>query len=189
VPYLLVFGSLDEDPEYTGEVLATVAAEGVGDDVRFLDGVPLTSGRDRDGRWRLDEADLLRVCADSRGGVFFTPNRPDVESVGLGPALAALADVPCASTAYDARNEVYGSDFVQVRVDPRALATSAAEFADYLAATRRADRGVRLSLAGNRISMRSRFPDGPWRKLLEQMARAVAADSVGAATLTKKGDR
>ncbi|MFI6231196.1 hypothetical protein ACIBCR_28265 [Micromonospora echinospora] len=186
VPYLLVFGSLGEDPEYTEEVMAAVAAEGVGDDVRFLDGVPLTSGRGPDGRWLLDEADLLRVCADSHGGVFFTPNRPDVESVGLGPALAALVDVPCASTTYDARDEVYGSEFVQVRVDPQAPAASAAEFADYLAAARRADPAVQLMLAGNRSSVRERFPDGPWRDLLDQMARAVTAGRRAPSATTRR---
>ncbi|MFD3684832.1 hypothetical protein ACFWTE_08460 [Nocardiopsis sp. NPDC058631] len=83
-PLLLVFGDLGEDPDYTEEVLDEAAQEGVLDHVRFLDGVPLQSHRGTGLRWYLDEIDLLRVSAATGGGVLFTPNRPDVESVGLG---------------------------------------------------------------------------------------------------------
>ena len=43
VPYLLVFGSLHEDPDYARQVVDTVHRLGLEDDVRFLGGVPLGS--------------------------------------------------------------------------------------------------------------------------------------------------
>uniref|UniRef100_UPI000361503D hypothetical protein n=1 Tax=Actinoalloteichus spitiensis TaxID=252394 RepID=UPI000361503D len=118
-PALLVFGSVEEDPPYASEVLDHVRALGVTGAVRFLDGVPLTSHRERAG-WRLDEIDLLRICRATGGAVLFTPNLPDVETVGLGPALAALAGVPCAVTDYDAFTSVYQGRVSCVRVDPAA---------------------------------------------------------------------
>jgi hypothetical protein len=143
-------------------VLAAVRQAGVGADIRFLDGVLLESHRDEYGRWRLDEVDLLRVAAATHGGVFFTPNRPDVESVGLGPALAALAGIPCATTSYRALDDIYGVNFSQIRV-PQAddLAKSGSEFAQLLAATRTNDPATRQALAANQAAIRRRFPTGP----------------------------
>ena len=112
VPYLLVFGSLHEDPGYARQVVDTVHRLGLDDDdVRFLGGVPLGSCRDSSGQWHLDEIDLLRLAAASNGGVLFTPSVPDVETIGLGPGLAAAASVPCLTTTYDAYDRVYGPDF------------------------------------------------------------------------------
>lgn len=116
VPYLLVFGGLDEDPVYAREVLELGAALGVEEDVRFLDGVPLTSSREPGGGWRLDEVDLLRVACASSGGVVFTPGVTDVETVGLGPGLAAMAGLPCLTTEYDVFEPVYGPEFWRVRI-------------------------------------------------------------------------
>ncbi|WP_405021167.1 hypothetical protein OHV05_33990 [Kitasatospora sp. NBC_00070] len=172
-PVLLVFGSLGEDPEYAAEVLAAVDEFDVAADVRFLDGVPLASHRDRHGRWHLDEADLLALCAASHGGVFFTPNRPDVESVGLGPALAALVRVPCASTGYGVLDEVYGPGFRQVRVLPGAYPEAGAAFADWIARTRDGDRDTLDALTRNQEIVAERFPDLPWTTLLSQLAAAL----------------
>jgi hypothetical protein len=57
VPCLLVFGCLDEDPAYGAELRVEAGERGLGDEVRFLDGVPLGTWLDGEGRWRLDEVD------------------------------------------------------------------------------------------------------------------------------------
>ncbi|MGC4806831.1 hypothetical protein [Micromonospora sp. DT233] len=171
-PHLLVFGTLDEDPEYAAEVLAALrqAPEGV----HFLGGVPLSTHRDDAGRWHLDEVDLLRVAAATCGGVFYTPNRPDVESVGLGPALAAVAGVPFATTAYNALDGAYdgGLDHVHV-ADPSALDAPAAEFVDQLAQLRAGSPQRRAALARNRETVARSFPPQPWRRLLAELAGSV----------------
>ncbi|MFE7618421.1 hypothetical protein [Streptomyces sp. NPDC057496] len=175
-PLLLVFGALGEDPEYAQEVLAAVAAADIAPDIRFLDGVPLTSFQDTAGHWHLDETDLLALCRASHGGVFFTPNRPDVESVGLGPALAAVAGVPCATTAYEVLDDIYGDGFRQVLVRPDAITEAGAEFADRLDRFRRGDEQLHHDLAHNRDIVAARFPDRPWRDLLTDMAALIRGD-------------
>jgi len=161
-PVLAVFGSLDEDPEYSRDVLSTVEEHAVGEDIRFLGGVPLSSNRDRTGTWRLDEADLLRVARATAGGLFYTPNRPDVESVGLGPALAAVARLPFAATVYNALDGVYGSDWRYVRIeDTDALEPAAKRFADLLAAHRASDAELEADLAHNAAQALRVFPDEP----------------------------
>ncbi|MDT0268969.1 hypothetical protein RM844_22035 [Streptomyces sp. DSM 44915] len=177
-PHLLVFGSMAEDPEYAAEVRATVAREGVGEAVRFLDGVPLASHRDAAGAWRLDEIDLLRIAAATGGGVFFTPNRTDVESVGLGPALAAVAGVPCAVTGFTALRAVYGDGHRYAVVREGELAAAAADFVSLLVGNRDGDPAVRAALARNREQVARCFPEEPWRRLLRRMARS-SADHAG----------
>ncbi|MFJ8044054.1 hypothetical protein ACIRBX_26490 [Kitasatospora sp. NPDC096147] len=177
VPLLLVFGALGEDPEYTEEVLAAVAAHGLAPDVRFLDGVPLSSRHDATGHWCPDEIDLLRICAGTGGGVLFTPNRPDVESVGLGPALAALVKVPCASTAYQVLDEVYGPSFRQIRVDPADPASAGPAFAELLALRRSGDPATLAALDHNHEVVRRRFPDTPWHDLLHDLHRRLTQES------------
>jgi hypothetical protein len=168
LPYLLVFGTLDEDPDYAPAVLAAMARDGEG--VRFLGGVPLRSFQQA-GRWHLDEVDLLRITAATGGGVFYTPNRPDVESVGLGPALAAVAGVPFAATAYDALPGVYGTalDYAAVRRD-EPLAPAASAMVDRLTGRRDGDPAVLAALARNRAVVAERFPVEPCRRLLDAMA-------------------
>jgi len=167
VPYLLVFGTLDEDPEYTTEVLATVDREQVGDDLRFLGGVPVTSYQDPAGTWMLDEIDLLNIASTTDGGVFYTPNRPDVESVGLGPALAAAARLPFAATSYNAFDGAYGTRLAHVRVNGRDdIVRAANEFSEWLAGKRRGDRAVLAALAANAGEIQRHFPDGPTRDFL-----------------------
>jgi hypothetical protein len=175
VPYLLVFGGLDEDPRYAREVVALSERLGVADDVRFLDGVPLSSFRDGEGRWRLDEVDLLRLAAARAGGVVFTPGVADVETMGLGPALAALAGMPCAVTEYDAFGPVYGEDFGCVRMgtgeaDVRAGAVA---FCEVLRRFRAGDAALRGELAANRRVVEERFPREPWERFWRELARST----------------
>ncbi|MFH8409875.1 hypothetical protein ACH4FX_34615 [Streptomyces sp. NPDC018019] len=175
-PYLLVFGSLAEDPSYADEVLRTVRRLDLLPDVRFLDGVPLCSVRDGAGSWRLDEIDLLRTAAASGGGVVFTPNTDDVETVGLGPALAAVAGLPCASTSYAAFAPTYGKDFSVVPVDPRpaGMARSGDELVTAMQANRAGEPHMADVLRRNRRIVDRRFPTGPWAKLLTELAEGTA---------------
>ncbi|KPC90255.1 hypothetical protein ADL27_36915 [Streptomyces sp. NRRL F-6602] len=174
-PYLLVFGSLAEDPSYAEEVRSTARRLGLLPDVRFLDGVPLCSVQNADGSWRLDEIDLLRTAAASGGGVVFTPNTDDVETVGLGPALAAVADLPCASTSYAAFTPVYGEDFFVVPVDPdpAGMARSGAELVEAMQSRRAGERRMADLLRRNRAIADRRFPTGPWATLLTEMAKSA----------------
>jgi hypothetical protein len=172
LPHLLVFGTLDEDLEYTREVLAVLeqAPEGV----RFLGGVPLSTYRDGDGRWHLDEVDLLCIAAATGGGVYYTPNRPDVESVGLGPALAVVSGVPFATTAYNALRAVYGAGLDYVHVERGApLDAPAAAFVDRLAELRAGSSSRRAALRRNRDVIARSFPDAPCRALLRELNEAV----------------
>jgi hypothetical protein len=173
LPVLLVFGSLDEDPDYAKIVLAAI------DDpagVRFLGGVPLASFREPAGQLRLDEVSLLRIAAASGGGLFYTPNRSDVESVGLGPALAAATGLPFAATSYDALACAYGDGLRYVRVEAgQDLASAAAQMADWLSGYRAGDPGVLAALERNRAIIAERFSPEPTRRLLLSMADAVTA--------------
>jgi glycosyltransferase involved in cell wall biosynthesis len=179
-PYLLVFGSLAEDPGYSEEVLRTARRLDLLPDVRFLDGVPLCSVRDPAGSWRLDEIDLLRIAAATGGGVVFTPNTGDVETVGLGPALAAVAGLPCASTAYAAFTPVYGEEFSFVPVDPGAegMARSGAELVEAMRANRSGAPGMAAALRRNRQIVDRRFPVEPWARLLTELAANTADTTV-----------
>ncbi|WP_432158512.1 hypothetical protein [Streptomyces sp. bgisy153] len=173
-PVLAVFGSLQEDPDYSREVLTTVEAEGIGDAVRFLGGVPLSSNQDEAGTWRLDEVDLLHVAKATAGGVFYTPNRPDVESVGLGPALAAAARLPFAAAVYNALDGVYGPGWRYVRIEDKTdLAKAARQFADLLAAHRAADPGLEEDLQHNVAQAHRVFPDEPCLRFVRGLGSAL----------------
>ncbi|MBP2478708.1 hypothetical protein JOF53_007580 [Crossiella equi] len=160
-PYLLVFGALDEDPDYARTVLTEVRATGTGADIRFLNGVPLGSGY-VGGTPRLAETDLLAL-ADA---VLFTPSRPDVETIGLGPALAAAAGIPCAVTPYDAYHEVYGPDFHAVHVGQEGAPD---RLLDLLAARRSGAAWYTEQVAANRELVARVFPEQPWRALLASL--------------------
>ncbi|WP_367124741.1 hypothetical protein [Streptomyces phytohabitans] len=177
VPYLLVFGGLDEDPRYAREVVALSERLGVAADVRFLDGVPLSSFRAEDGSWRLDEVDLLRLAAARAGGVVFTPGVPDVETMGLGPALAAVAGMPCAVTEYDVFEPVYGAGFGCVRMGTgdAEVRTGATEFGAVLRRYRVGDAALREELAANRREMEARFPEEPWRRFWRELAAGATS--------------
>ncbi|MEU1116918.1 MULTISPECIES: hypothetical protein [unclassified Streptomyces] len=174
-PYLLVFGSLAEDPAYCDEVLHTARRLDLLPDVRFLDGVPLCSVQDSTGAWRLDEIDLLRTAAASGGGVVFTPNTEDVETVGLGPALAAVAGLPCASTNYAAFAPTYGKDFyvVPVHSRPADMARSGVGLVAAMRANRVGEPHMAAKLRRNRRIVDRRFPTGPWAKLLTELAEVT----------------
>ncbi|MFD7710179.1 hypothetical protein ACFV6E_08105 [Streptomyces sp. NPDC059785] len=174
-PYLLVFGSLAEDPGYADEVLRTARCLGLLSDVRFLDGVPLCSVRDATGAWLLDETDLLRTAAASGGAVVYTPNTGDVETVGLGPALAAAAGLPCASTRYAAFTPVYGPDFFVVPVDPgpAGMTRAGAELVTAMRANRAGEPRVVDAVRRNRRILERRFPSGPWAELLTELAASA----------------
>ncbi|WP_371600274.1 hypothetical protein [Streptomyces sp. NBC_00564] len=175
-PYLLVFGQLDEDPAYAAELHEHAHRCGVADDVLFLDGVPVATFRDARGRWRLDEVDLLRLAAADGGAVLFTPSQPDVESVGLGPALAAQAGIPCAYTAYDAFTAVYGDRFrgVHVSTDPEGLAAAATALRAAMHARRRST-GRYAEDVVNQAVVEERFPPDAWDGFLLELADALAA--------------
>ncbi|MGC4806833.1 hypothetical protein [Micromonospora sp. DT233] len=175
MPCLLVFGSLDEEPDYATELRAAVADRGLHDDVRLLDGVPLASASDAAGRWRLDESDLLALAGATGGAVVFTPSSPDVESVGLGPALAAVAGVPCAVTPYHAFADVYGDQFAVVPVAADDPAASGPALLAAMRANRRDDPDARRDRERNRRIVADRFPVGPWRAVLEELAIKAGA--------------
>ncbi|WP_330172394.1 hypothetical protein OG875_01595 [Streptomyces sp. NBC_01498] len=174
-PSLLVFGSLDEDPPYARKVLSVVQELNVQDDVIFLDGVPLSSHQDAGGRRRLDEVDLLRLCRASGGAVLFTPNTSDVESVGLGPALAAIAEVPCAVTEYACFEDIYGTRSSCVRVSDAAdIPAAAGRLLELMAKNRHGDPTVREALKRDKEQVLASFDPNPWRKLLQEMANEVS---------------
>jgi hypothetical protein len=169
-PVLLVFGSLSEDPDYADTVRRAAKDNGVEASVVFLDGVPLSSHRDQTGAWRLDEIDLLRIARETHGAVLFTPNRPDVESVGLGPALAAVAGIPCAVTDYDAFDEHFGAAFSRVRVDRSAPERAGRQLVEWMTGLREHAASARNRLTANLADVGHRFPTGPWTEFLTELA-------------------
>ena len=133
--------------------------------------MPLVSGRDDAGRWHLDETDLLKLAAATGGAVLFTPSQPDIDTVGLGPALSAVAGVPCAVTAFDCFAEVYGDRFARIDVDPTpsGLRTAGAALQAAMRARRLGDPEAVAALAGNARIVAERFSSGGWRDLLTSM--------------------
>ncbi|KAJ7732962.1 hypothetical protein B0H14DRAFT_3615184 [Mycena olivaceomarginata] len=90
-PYLLIFGDPEEDPRYAAALKTLADDLNVSDDVHFIGGVPICSGVYREVS-QLDEKDLAACSPRRRTGVSsFNPCTKDVESVGLGPALASIA--------------------------------------------------------------------------------------------------
>ena len=169
-PVLLIFGSLSEEPSYAAYLEGVARKLDVLEAVHFLDGVPLQSTISRTGSWLLDEIDLLRICKANGGAVVFTPNRPDVESVGLGPALSTVAGVPCAVTKFHAFDEIYGPQFscVTVRGDGD-LSRAADELLRFMVRT---DSSWSRIVSVNRQIVDRAFPVEPWRKLLHEMEEA-----------------
>jgi hypothetical protein len=188
-PYLLVFGSLQEDPVYAQEVVACAERLGVTQDVVFLGGVPLGSYADGRGNWRLDEVDLLRLAASTGGLVLFTPNVPDVETIGLGPALAACAGMPSVVTAYDAFERVYGPDFrcLSTGSGQGRLADTAVQLVQAIYDARaRTDAG---GGAANQAVLRRVFPSEGWRGLLHEMAGVLRQPTGGPALVRATPDK
>ena len=176
-PQLLIFGSLDEDPEYAEELVTLRDELATAEYVRFLGGVPLETIREANGDWRLDEVDLLRLARVTNGGVVFTPSVSDFETVGLGPGLAAAAEIPAVSTRYNAFDEVYGAagfSCVTFEPDGTGMTKAANEFVELLARLARQDEVLIADLRRNREVAESIFPAGPWRELLKSMNAVVA---------------
>jgi glycosyltransferase involved in cell wall biosynthesis len=184
-PYLLIFGDPKEDPKYAAELIALAEEAQVSRDIRFLGGVPLCSGTYHGLPW-LDEKDLLRIAAMTHGGVLFTPGVAMVESVGLGPALASVAGVPCAVTTFNALQQVYSGGLHCVHVDfgtQDGLDAAAREFLDMLLASAPGKdlEGTRWSKIAhdNKELMLKTFPTRPWKKLIIDLAtKAGVSDGV-----------
>jgi glycosyltransferase involved in cell wall biosynthesis len=177
LPYLLIFGSLDEDPEYANELLTLRNELGTEEHLRFLGGVPLETLRADSGDWHLDEIDLLRLARVTNGGVVFTPSVSDFETVGLGPGLAAAAEIPAVSTRYNAFDEVYGAAGVTCTTfepDGTGMTKAANEFVELLARLARQDEVLIADLRRNREVVESIYPADPWRDLLKSMNAVVA---------------
>ncbi|EKD16000.1 group 1 glycosyl transferase [Drepanopeziza brunnea f. sp. 'multigermtubi' MB_m1] len=177
-PYLLIFGDPEEDPAYAAELQALGREEGLVDDIRFLGGVPLCSGF-KGSKAMLDEKDLLRLAAATHGGVVYTPNTTNVESVGLGPALASIAGLPFVVSKFNALRQVYGDDLQGVFLDtsgPQGFELAAESFVDMMEASKlgSATRGQHMDWSKmaqqNKTLMLKKFPLRPWKDLLLRMA-------------------
>jgi hypothetical protein len=171
IPYLLVFGALGEDPDYAEEVLKLCHQLDLSADARFLDGVPLTSYLDPSTGWHLDEIDLLQLSSFSCGGVVFTPGVPDVETIGLGPALAAVAGLPCALTEYNAFRPVYGHSFACTKMGTSiaSIHEAANEFMSVLQSFRRQDDSTVKMIRENQRIVEQIFPSEPWINLWSEL--------------------
>jgi hypothetical protein len=167
-PYLLVFGSLDEEPPYARYVQELAQRLALVGDVIWLDGVPL-SPIVRDSRYVPSEVELLMMARATRGGLAFTPAVKDVESVGLGPALAAVARIPCAVTEYNAFEELYGSGYHCTPIDAGDERPSAVAFAAVLDAFADDDPVLAAQLEENAATVREVFSDGPWLALWRKL--------------------
>lgn len=169
-PYLLIFGSTREDPAYSDYIRGQATKSGISHSIRFLDGVPLSSFRDGAGTWHLNEVDLLLLARQSCGGVFFTPSVPDVESVGLGPALAAVAEIPCITTTYKAWNTEYGpSDFPSIITITGSFRDAIDRFYRIMSRLPNRDAKIVQQLKSTRAKVEKTFPTEAWRNLLGQI--------------------
>lgn len=167
---LAIFGSLREDPEYSAQVVQCAHDLGIMGHVRFLDGVPLCSFRDELGHWHLDEVDLLHAARATGGAVLFTPSRTDVESVGLGPALAAVADLPVVVTQFSAFDDIYGCDFTRVQItNADDLVPAAKELVTWIRSQSEHEAKSVSALQKNLEIVSRTFPAAPWRNMLRSM--------------------
>ncbi|KAJ7835361.1 hypothetical protein B0H14DRAFT_2796666 [Mycena olivaceomarginata] len=184
-PYLLIFGDPEEDPRYAAALKTLADDLNVSDDVHFIGGVPICSGVYREVS-QLDEKDLLRVAAATHGGVLFNPCTKDVESVGLGPALASIAGIPCAVTNFNALHQVYSDEFHCILVNfqsQQGLDIAAEELIDLLFASAI---GLRAheeeskdwleKARDNKALMSKMFPMRPWKDLLLDLAGRAGID-------------
>ncbi|WP_145487873.1 glycosyltransferase family protein [Yersinia aleksiciae] len=168
-PKLLIFGNMNEDPEYASELKAQVEHLNLTDEIIFLDEVPLQTYRDNDNKWHLDEIDLLTICHALSGAVLFTPNIENVESVGLGPALAAIAELPCAVTPYSAFTEFYGTGYHHIKVIPNHPRDAAQQLFEWMHQHAAGEEKIKSLLAHNKRLVQTKFPQGPWEKLIYQL--------------------
>lgn len=163
-PKLLIFGNMNEDPEYAYYLTEQVDLLNLNEDIIFLDEVPLQTYKNRDNKWYLDEIDLLIICHVLSGAVLFTPNVENVESVGLGPALAAIAGLPCAVTEYSAFTEFYGSEYHHIKVMPDRPTEAAQQLFDWIRMHAIGEVEIGIRLASNKKLVQAKFPKEPWEE-------------------------
>ncbi|CNE71966.1 Uncharacterised protein [Yersinia bercovieri] len=168
-PKLLIFGNVNEDPEYASELIAQVEHLNLEGDIIFLDEVPLQTYKDSDNKWYLDEIDLLTICHALSGAVLFTPNVENVESVGLGPALAAIAELPCAVTHYSAFTEFYGAGYQHIKVMPNHPKDAAQQLCEWMHQHATGEEKIKKLLANNQQLVQEKFPQGPWERFIHQL--------------------
>jgi glycosyltransferase involved in cell wall biosynthesis len=168
-PKLLIFGSINEDPEYAHDLKEQVNNLNLDDEIIFLDEVPLQTYKDKENRWYLDEIDLLIICHALSGAVLFTPNVANVESVGLGPALAAIAGLPCAVTQYSAFTEFYGIEYNHIKVIPEHPRDAAEQLFEWMRLHAAGEADIKALLASNKLFVQSKFPKDPWNKFIHQL--------------------
>ncbi|CNH30325.1 Uncharacterised protein [Yersinia massiliensis] len=168
-PKLLIFGNMNEDPEYASELMEQVEFLKLHDDLIFLDEVPLQTYQDEENKWHLDEIDLLIICHALSGAVLFTPNVDNVESVGLGPALAAIAGVPCAVTPYSAFTEFYGHEYHHIKVLQDHPRDAAQQLFESMHCHASGDENLKTLLANNKLLVQKRFPQTPWEKFISRL--------------------
>src|SRR5260370_14310545 len=147
----------------------------LGAHMRFLDGVPVTSYCESSGTWHLDEIDLLNLALQTNGAIAFTPAVDDVESVGLGPALAAKWGLPFVASNYKAFDQVYGNSIHCIKIQPTETGAALAgeQLNDCLRRLRSKDKEWMAWLAHNQSVIAKRFPDLPWEDLLRRLASDV----------------
>ncbi|MFW5389620.1 hypothetical protein V1952_22450, partial [Yersinia sp. 2542 StPb PI] len=135
----------------------------------FLDEVPIKTYKDKDNKWHLDEIDLLIICHTLSGAVLFTPNVENVESVGLGPALAAIAGIPCAVTQYTAFTEFYGTEYHHIKVIPEHPRDAAQQLFEWMQLHAAEADEIKTLLANNKKFVQSKFPREPWCKFMHKL--------------------
>ncbi|WP_174851184.1 glycosyltransferase family 4 protein [Yersinia artesiana] len=169
LPKLLIFGNMNEDPEYADYLKEQVNILHLNDDIIFLDEVPLQTYRNKNNKWCLNEVDLLIICHALSGAVLFTPNVKNVESVGLGPALAAIYTIPCAVTEYSAFTEFYGSEYHHIKVDPDFPRDAAQQLFEWMCMHAAGEIGIKMQLVSNKLLIQSKFPINPWQDFIYQL--------------------
>lgn len=168
-PKLLIFGNINEDPEYAHELKEQVKRCDLDDDIIFLDEVPIQTYKSNENQWYLDEIDLLTICHTLSGAVLFTPNVENVESVGLGPALAAVAGIPCAVTHYSAFTEFYGTGYHHIKVIPEHPRDAAQQLFTWMRLHAAESDDINILLANNKKFVQSRFPEKPWSEFMDKL--------------------
>ncbi|OVZ93247.1 hypothetical protein CBW54_02680 [Yersinia kristensenii] len=168
-PKLFIFGNMNEDSEYALCLKMQVNALHLDDDIIFLDEVPLQTYKSKDNRWYLDEIDLLIICHALSGAVLFTPNVENAESVGLGPALAAIAGIPCAVTEYTAFTEFYGCEYHHIKVNPNAPENAAQQLFEWMRKQAAGEVDIKMQLASNKLLVQSKFPEKPWHEFIHKL--------------------